>query len=80
MKITYEEERRVIHIIEGNYGVVYLIIKEEIHLARSFPFEANDDGRCIGFEVPEDLDLTVFDNELRRFIEGKGFTVVGERK
>ncbi len=64
MKIFYKEEERVIHIVKENYGVTYLIIKGDIDLVKSFPFEANEQGRCIGFDVPKGLDLKEFDEKL----------------
>lgn len=80
MKIFYKEEERVIHIVKENYGVTYLIIKGDIDLVKSFPFEANEQGKCIGLDVPEDLDLKEFDEELKRFAKEKGLTVTRERK
>jgi len=80
MRIFYKEDEKVIHIVKENYGVTYLIIKGEIDLGKSFPFEANEEGKCIGFNVPEDLDLKEFDEELKRFVKEKGLLVIGERK
>ncbi len=81
MKIFYKEGERIIHIVKEKYGVTYLIIKGEIDLAQSFPFEADEEGRCIGFDVPEDPKaLKEFDEELKRFAKEKGLTVIGERK
>lgn len=80
VKIFYEESEKVLHIVKENYGVTYLIIKGEIDINKSFSFEANSEGRCIGFDVPEDLDLKEFDEELKRFAKEKGLLVTGERK
>jgi len=80
MRIFYKESGRVVHIVKENYGVTYLVIKGEIDINKSFPFEANSEGRCIGFDVPEDLDLKEFDEKLRKFAQEKGLTVTRERK
>lgn len=80
MRIFYKEDERVIHIVKENYGVTYLIIKGEVDIDKSFPFEANEEGKCIGFDVPEDLDLKEFDEEVRRLAQERGFSVIGERK
>lgn len=80
VKIFYKEDERVIHVVKENYGVTYIIFKGEIDINKSFSFEANKEGRCIGFDVPEDLDLKEFDEELRRLAQEKGFAVTGERK
>ena len=80
MKIFYKESARVIHIVKENYGVTYLVIKGEIDINNSFPFEANSEGRCIGFDVPENLDLKEGDEELKKFAKEKGFLVTRERK
>ncbi len=80
MRIFYKKDERVIHIVKENYGVTYLIIKGEVDIDKSFPFEANEKGKCIGFDVPEDLDLKEFDEEVRRLAQERGFTVIGERK
>ena len=37
-------------------------------------------GRCIGLDVPEDLDWEEFDEEMKKSARGKDFTVSGERK
>ncbi len=80
MKIFCKEDERAIHIVKENYGVTYLIIKGEIDINKSFSFEANSEGRCIGFDVPKDLDLKEFDEKLRRFAKEKALLVTGERK
>ncbi len=80
IKIFYKESEKIIHIVKENYGVTYLIVKGEIDIDKSFPFEANSEGRCIGFDVPEDLDLKEFDEEVKKFAQERGFTVIGERK
>lgn len=80
MKVFYRESGRIIHVVKENYGVTYLIIKGEIDIDKSFPFEANSEGRCIGFDVPVDSVLEEFAEELKRFTQEKGFTVTGERK
>lgn len=80
MKIFYKENERVIHVVKENYGVAYLIIKEKVDIAKSFLFEVNKKGRCIGFDVPEDLDLKEFDEELKKFAKEKGLLVTRERK
>ena len=78
MKIFYKEDERVIHVMKENYGVTYAIFKGEVDINKSFPFEANSEGRCIGFDVPE--DLKEFDEEVKRFAQERGFTVTRERK
>ncbi len=80
IKIFYKESERVIHVVKENYGMTYLVIKGEIDINKSFPFEANEEGKCIGFDVPEDLDLKEFDEELKRFAKEQGLLVIGERK
>ncbi len=80
MRIFYKEDGRVVHIVKENYGITYIIFKGEINISKSFPFEANSEGRCIGFDVLEDLDLKEFDEELRKFAQEKGLTVTRERK
>ena len=78
MKIFYKESEKIIHIVKENYGVTYLIVKGEIDIDKSFSFEANSEGRCIGFDVPE--DLKEFDEKVKKFAQERGFTVIGERK
>ncbi|HEA47376.1 MAG TPA: hypothetical protein ENH97_03090 [bacterium] len=79
MKVFYKEDERVIYTVKENYGVTYIIFKGVIDITKSFPFEANSEGRCIGFDVPEDLDLKEFDDALKRFAREKGFLVTGEK-
>lgn len=80
MKLFYKESARVIHIVKENYGVTYLVINGKLDINKSFPSEANSEGRCIGFDVPENLDLKEFDKELKKFAKEKGFLVTRERK
>jgi hypothetical protein len=80
MRILYKEGEKVIHVVKENHGVTYIIFKGEVDINKSFPFEANSEGKCIGFDVPEDLDLKEFDEELERFAKEKGLLVTGERK
>lgn len=80
MKIFYKESERVLHIVKENHGVTYLIVKGEIDISKSFPFEANNKGRCIGFDVPKDLNLEKFDEEVKRFAKERYLTIIGEKK
>lgn len=66
-KLQYEKDTGVVRILGGGWGVVYVIVKGKIALKDAIPYEANEKGRCIGFEVGKRIDLDSFHIRIREF-------------
>ena len=77
-KFFFEENRKFIRITGHDFGVVYFIKKgNRIELKDSFGFEADQEGRCIGFDgVEEKIDLKEFDERLKEFAQKRGWAVI----
>ncbi len=76
LKLEHEKERGVVRILGGGCGVVYIIVKNQIKLKDAFLYEANKKGRCIGFEVKEEIDLEPFHVCIKEFAEENSIEII----
>lgn len=76
LKIEEEKDRGVIRISGSGLGVVFVVVKDQIKLKDAIPYEANDKGRCIGFEVAKDVDLEIFFTRIKKFAKENNIEIV----
>jgi hypothetical protein len=75
-KLEQDKERGVVRISRSGWGMVCVIVKNEIKLKDAFTYEANEEGRCIGFEVSEEIDLEPFYDYIREFAAEHGIKII----
>jgi hypothetical protein len=75
-KVEHEKEKGVIRISSGGWGIVCVIVKNQIKLKDTIPYEANEEGRCIGFEVGDEIDLEPFYTYIKKFAEENSIEII----
>ncbi|HIE43584.1 MAG TPA: hypothetical protein EYP78_02150 [Candidatus Omnitrophica bacterium] len=76
LHLEYEKEKGVVRVFGGGYGVIYFIVKECIRFEDAVPYESTSDGKCIGFEVENRIDLKIFHKRIRQFAEDYGIEII----
>lgn len=76
LKLEHEKERGVVRISGSGWGVVYIIVKNQIKLEDVFLYETNEKGRCIGFEVKKEIDLEPFHSYIKEFAKENSIEVI----
>ena len=76
LNLEHEKDRGVVRISGGGLGMVFIIVKNKIKLGDAIPYEANEEGRCIGFEVEDSVSLEVFHVRIREFAEENSIEIV----
>lgn len=75
-KLEHEKERGVVRVFGEGWGVVYIIVKNQIKLKEAFLYETNEKGRCIGFEVKEEIDLEPFHICIKEFAKENNVEII----
>lgn len=75
-KLERDKERGVVRISRGGWGMVCVIVQNRIKLKDAFTYETNEEGRCIGFEVSEEIDLEPFYDYIREFAKEHDIEIV----